>query len=342
MKIQNSVLSDVIKKRLACLPLILLHGSDSFEIDEICKEAVNLICGPNGDEELRVNKISESLLLKNTDFLLDSIKTVSFFPGRQVFIVDGVTDKINKTLSQTIQKWGSGDATIILKSGSLKVTSLIRKLTESHPNYLSVSIYEAKKTAPEIEKLIKKFNLKFVDLDVLNFLKNQNNFLSSKSFVTLLETLEIYKFKDPTPVTYEEIEMLFYESFNTTETEMLNYLAIGDLPQMLLLLKKLNNSGLRPNQIISSISRHFSLLHRISIDIRNIETALNNTYPPLFGQRRTAVIQQSKIWNTPKLERALAIISEVEQKSRLSSKVTLLTLLERSLLRIGALVKAIH
>ena len=107
-------------------------------------------------------------------------------------------------------------------------------------------------------------------------------------------------------------------------------------------MKKLNNSGLRPNQIISSISRHFSLLHRISIDIRNIETALNNTYPPLFGQRRTAVIQQSKIWNTPKLERALAIISEVEQKSRLSSKVTLLTLLERSLLRIGALVKAIH
>ena len=142
MKIQSKNLNSVIKENLELLSLILLYGVDDFEIIEKRDEATQLICGSAGREEMRVNRISESNLLKDAGSLAERVKTISFFPGKQVLIIEGATDKLSKILIASLKNWVRGDTVIILTASSLKSTSSLRKMVESHSSCICSAIYE--------------------------------------------------------------------------------------------------------------------------------------------------------------------------------------------------------
>ena len=341
MKINFKDFRSTIEKNSGSLSHILLHGSNQSEIREKSDEAAELLCGPAGREEMRINKLSESTLLKDLDKLHTIIKTISFFPGKQVVIVDGATDKISKTLANTLESWTPQDATIILVSNAIKPTSSLRKMVESNANSISTAVYDEHRDINKIEKRLNSAQLKVVNKNVADFLKNPSNFSSMQSFTLFIEKLEAYKFSDQSPVTFEDIDLLLTEQNNLDEFEMLACLSNGDIENMIHLLRRLFTSGLKPNKILNSASRHFVLLHKLSLSRYNPDFVLSKNYPPLFGARRNQVLKQSEIWSTQMIERALDIIGQLEKKMRESSQIGLNSLLERSFLRIISLVKSV-
>ena len=341
MKINFNNFKLTLEKNLNSLSLILLHGSNQSEIKEMCDEATTLFCGPLGSEEMRVNKLHESILLKDPNRLNISIKTVSFFPGKQVVIVEGASDKITKPLSDTLKNWTTEDAITILLSNALKSTSSLRKFTELDPSSISVAVYDEQRNIEKINRVLKSTNLNINDKLVSNFLKNPKNFISMQSFILFIEKLENYKFLDQSPVTFEDIDILLTDKNNRDEFEMLILLANGDVENMMQLLRQLVTSGIKPNRIINSASRHFFLLHQLSLNRYNPDVVLSKNYPPLFGKKRDQVITQSKMWSTHIIERALEIILQLDKKMRSSPQIELTSLLERSFLRISALIKPI-
>ena len=88
MRGQIKEFKELIKRNLDYLPIILLHGSNTFHIKEKCDEIVDLVCGPTGKIEMRVQKTTETNLLKSPDDLKILIKTSSFFPGKQVWLLN--------------------------------------------------------------------------------------------------------------------------------------------------------------------------------------------------------------------------------------------------------------
>ena len=341
MKVNYKDFRSAVEKNPDSLSYILLHGSNQSEIKEKCDEAAELLCGPTGYEEMRINKLPESSVLKEPDKLQNIMKTVSFFPGKQVIIIEGETDKISKTLESSLENWTTQDAIIILMSNAIKPTSSLRKMGESNPLCISTAVYDGQRNIEKINKTVNSAKLQITDTGVSSFLKNPSNFPSMQSFILFIEKLEAYKFSDQSPVTFEDIDLLLTEQYSLDEFQILTLLAHGDIENMTQLLKKLFASGIKPNKIVYSANKHFFLLHKISLNRHNPDLVLNKNYPPLFGDRRIQVISQSKIWSTPMIERALEIIMQLEQRMRTGSHIGLTSLLERSFLRIASLVKQI-
>ena len=342
MKINYKDFRSTIEKKSDSLSYILIHGSNQSEIKEKCDEAAELLCGPTGHEEMRINKLPESSILKEPGTLHNIIKTVSFFPGKQVVIIEGATDKISKTLQSSLENWTTQDAIIILMANAIKPTSSLRKMGESNPLSISTAVYDDQLNIEKINKTVNSAKLQITNTHVSSFLKNPSNFSSMQSFILFIEKLEAYKFSDQSPVTFEDIDLLLTDQHSLDEFEMLSLLARGDIENMTHLLKKLFTSGIKPNKIVYSANKHFVLLHKISLSRHNPDLVLNKNYPPLFGHRRNQVISQSEIWSTPMIERALEIILQLEQRIRTASHIGLTSLLERSFLRIASLVKKIN
>ena len=290
---------------------------------------------------MRVSKLTETALLKDPQVLYEKLKTIGFFSGKQVLIIEGSTDKISKLLSEALDNWSKEDTTLILIANTLKKTSSLRKLAEQHASAICVPIYEEQRDIKNIEKIIDNSELTITDKNIVRFLKNPHNFSSYNSFLSLIEKLELYKFDDPTPVTFNEIELFLSDSDNPSIYEIINFLSNGDTKELFFSLKRISNTGFNTNQIINAVHKHFSLLHKLSLNLGNPDFVLNKNYPPIFGQRRQQIIGQSQVWSTNLIERALNIINEVEKEMRSSSKLSLTTSLERSFLRILSLIKPI-
>ena len=338
MRGQIKEFKELIQRNLDYLPIILLHGSNTFHIKEKCDEIVDLVCGPTGKIEMRVQKTTETNLLKSPDDLKILIKTSSFFPGKQVVIIEEATDKIEKILSTELQGWTNLDATIVVISKSLKANSKLRKLIDPNPKLLSFAFYDLTDNSNEVGKIIKNSGIKIEDTKVLKFLCEQDNFSTSEAFRNLIDTLTLFKYNDPEPLSFEDLELFVAQASDPSEIEMCNALAIGNYNRMLFILQNLFSKGTKANQIINAANRHFKLLYHISMDPSKIEETLNTSFPPLFGARRAQIIRQSHIWTRNKLERANLLIFEADKDLRLSTKASMQTVTERCFLRISSLI----
>ena len=96
------------------------------------------------------------------------------------------------------------------------------------------------------------------------------------------------------------------------------------------------------NYIINLVHSHFTLMHKLSLNLANPDIVLSKNYPPIFGRRRVLIIKQANKWRTSAIERVLNIIHDVKVNLRSSSKIKLVTTLERSFLRIASLIKSIN
>ena len=342
MKIQLRDFLPSISKNLTKLPLLLIYGSNQFLVKAKCDEAIDIICGPSAKDEMRVTKFDENVLLKDPQNFFSQIKTIGFFPGKQVIIIENTTDKIKKAISSALEDWSKDDATIILIANSLKKNSAIRKLVEEHPNSLCLAIFDEQRDLEKIEEIVNSMNIKILDHQIISFLKNPKNFSSHDSFISLIEKIKAFKFQDANPLTFEEVESLLSNSADPSVFNMIDALSDGDIENTIVLLKRLYASGTNPNQIITLLNSHFALLHRISLNIANHELILNTTYPPILGPRRKKIFKQVQKWSTYQIEKAIKIIQKVEEDLRSSPKIELNSALERACLRLVSILKSIY
>ena len=63
---------------------ILIYGADAMRVATRRKEVIDALVGPQGEEEMRLTRMSGAELRKDSAMLLDAIKAQGFFPGPRV------------------------------------------------------------------------------------------------------------------------------------------------------------------------------------------------------------------------------------------------------------------
>ena len=340
MKVTFQTFKSAIEKNKNVVAFVLIFGTNQVEIQQKLKQAINILCGPIGIDDLRINKLTENSVIKDPQTFYDKIQTFGFFPGKQIVIIDNATERIREHIERALKSWSKDDATIIAVAASLKINSTLRRLAEGHESAICLAVYDEQKDTDKIRQMVDSASLQIIDDDIAKFLKNPNNFSSIHSLASLIEKLEILKFSDANPVSFEEIELLLTEAPSPTAYELINLLCLGKIEKALLSFKILMNTGFSPNQIIHLLNNHFTTLHKLSLNIKHPDIVLRKTFPPLFGRRKDQIIKHSRIWSTKRIEHALGIIYIVEKQIRLSQKLDASTLLERVFLRISQLFNA--
>ena len=314
---------------------ILIYGSDTMRVALKRQSLVKALIGPNGEEEMRLSRISSSDLLADPALLGDAIKSQSFFPGPRVALLEDASDSIITIISAAIAGWNLGDAQIVITAGQLKATSKLRKFFEAHANAYAAAIYVTPPTRDEIHNQLKKAGFENLSSKAFNALVSLSQAIEPGDFQQTIEKLSLYKISDKTPVSAQDIEACAPLYQTAALDDILNCVAEGRSEAIGPIMERLVSQGTYPTTLCISATRHFKALFVIASDPAGIGTLR----PPIFGERRDRLQRQAANWGVTKSKLAVEMLIDVDLSLRSARQnAPALAFIERVMIRLSMMV----
>lgn len=337
MKLNARDLARLIAKPDPALAALLIYGQDAMRVALKRQDLIAAIVGPQGEAEMRFERLPGAELRRNAALLLDAVKAQGFFPGPRAVLVEDANDQVSDAVAQALGDWRAGDAQVVVTAGALKASSKLRKLFETARNAGAVGIYDEPPSRDEIEAALAQAGLTQVSGDAMRDLVALSRALDPGDFRQTLEKLALYKFGDSAPLSPEDIAAIAPISTEAVVDDLLNAVAEGQAAQIGPLLTRLQAQGVAAVTLAIMAMRHFRSLHAISCDPGGPSAGIQRARPPIFGPRRDRLLAQAQGWGLMRLERALADLVEADLTLRSSSNAPSMAVMERALIRLAML-----
>lgn len=318
---------------------LLIYGQDAMRVALKRQQVIAALVGPKGEEEMRLTRINGAELRKDPAQLSDAVKAVGFFPGARVVFVEEATEFAFPALQTALDDWQAGDAQVVVTAKALKATSKVRKLFEGHNNSFAVGIYDDPPGREEIEDMLKKAGLTDVPHDAFGVIEDLSRSLDPGDFGQVIEKLGLYKFRDNSPVTSEDIDAVAPTSTEAALDDMLNIVAEARTAEIGPLMARLRSQGVLPVTLCIGTMRHFRTLHAAASDPGGPSQGISRLRPPVFGPRRDRMTRQANTWGLRRLEQALQMLTETDLQLRSASTAPANAAMERTLIRLSMLAR---
>ncbi|MXQ09440.1 DNA polymerase III subunit delta [Alphaproteobacteria bacterium GH1-50] len=314
---------------------LLIYGQDAMRVALRRQEVIKALVGPEGEEEMRLTRISAADLRKDGALLLDAIKAQGFFPGPRVAFVEDAGDGLSEVIGTALGDWQAGDAAIIVTAGQLAAKSKLRKLFEDAPHAYATGIYDDPPGRAEIEAALKSAGLERIPLDAMETLTALARDLDPGDFRQTLEKVALYKLGDETPLTPDEIALMAPASIEAGVDDVIAIAADGKAHEVGPVLRRLAAQGATPVSLCIAATRHFRTLHMVAADPGGPGAGIGKLRPPVFGPRRDRIQRQASHWGMVKLERALTLLLDTDLTLRSTATVPEMAVMERALLKLA-------
>jgi DNA polymerase III subunit delta len=318
---------------------LLIYGQDAMRVALKRQELVAAIIGPQGEGEMRLERLPAAELRRNPALLLDALKAQGFFPGPRVVLLEDATDQAADSVAIALADWQAGDAQLVTTAGALKATSKLRKLFEGARAAGAVALYDDPPTREEIEAGLRKSGLEQVGPEAMRDLVALSRMLDPGDFRQMLEKIALYKYGDATPLAPEDIAAVAPVSLEAAVDDLLDAVAEGQSALIGPLLVRLQAQGVAAVTLAIMAMRHFRSLHAISCDPGGPSAGIQKARPPIFGPRRDKMLAQAQNWGLARLERALAELVAADLTLRSASNAPSMAVMERVLIRLAMLVR---
>ena len=317
---------------------LLIYGADAMRVALRRQEVIAALIGPQGEEEMRLARMSGAELRKEPAMLLDAIKAQGFFPGPRVVFVEDATDALAPIVTGALSEWREGDAQVIMTAGQLKPASKLRKLFEGHNNAYAVGIYDEPPGRAEIEATLAKAGLRDINPDAMRDLTALAQELDPGDFRQTMEKLALYKHGDDAPLSPDDIAACAPTSVEAAVDDILHIVAEARSGEIGPVMKRLRAQGVQPVSLCINATRHFRTLYAVASDPGGPAQGIGRVRPPVFGPRRDRVLRQAQKWNVTRLEQALTLLTDTDLQLRSAGQhAPAMALVERALIRLAML-----
>jgi DNA polymerase-3 subunit delta len=318
---------------------LLIFGADPMRVADKRQQVINALVGPQGEEEMRLTRISASDLRKDPAMLDDAIKAQGFFPGHRVAFVEDATDGLSKVIAAALADWQPGDAQVVITAAQLTAKSALRKVVEGYSNAVSIGLYDDPPTMADVELALKDAGIAPPDRDVMDALLALANSLEPGDFRQTIEKVSLYKRGDESPLSIADIMANAPQSAEVDVDDVLEIVATGQADQLGPLLRNLYAQGVTPVTLCIGAMRHFRRLHVVASDPGGPAAGAGRLRPPVFGPRRDKIVRQAGQWGRDRLEKALTALTDVDLQLRSASTAPQNALMERTLIRLAMMAR---
>lgn len=316
---------------------ILIYGGDAMRVALKRQDVIKALVGPNGEEEMRLTRMSGADVRKDPALLGDAIKAQGFFPGPRVAFVEDATEAVAKAIIPVLKDWAQGDAQIIVTAGQLAAKSSLRKLFESHPSAYAAGIYDDPPTRDEIEASLRDAELNNVGRDAMDLITNLAREMAPGDLRQTIEKLGLYMRGETAEVTIADVEACAPLSNEADLDDILNVVADLKAAEIGPILSRLYAQGTQPVALCIGAMRHFRQLHTVASDPGGAGSGIGRLRPPVFGPRRDRIMRQASTWGRVRLERALGTITDADLTLRSANTAPDRALVERMFIRLAML-----
>ncbi len=315
---------------------LLIYGADAMRVALRRQEVIAALIGPQGEDEMRLERLQGSDLRRDPALLADAMKAQGFFLGPRVVLVDEANDTAAPAITGALDDWRPGDAQIVVTAGSLRAASPIRKAFETHRHAYAVGIYDDPPSREEIEATLGRAGLA-AGADAMADLTALARALDPGDFAQTVERIALFKLNDPDPLTPAEIARLAPASTEAAVDDVVNAVAEARQAEIGPVMSRLRAQGVGAVSLCIGATRHFRALHAAASDPGGPAAGLSRLKPPVFGPRRDRMQRQAQSWGPARLEQALALLIDTDLLLRSSTPAPDLAVMERTLIRLAML-----
>ncbi|SLN68709.1 DNA polymerase III subunit delta [Aquimixticola soesokkakensis] len=318
---------------------LLIYGPDAMRIALKRQEVLANLVGPEGEAEMRLERLAGGELRKNAAALLDAVKAQGFFPGPRAVFVEDATETTFPAIEVALKDWREGDATIVVTANQLKATSKLRKLFEGHPNALAVAIYADPPSRAEIEAELAKAGIRNIDPEAMKDIEALGRELDPGDFRQTMEKLSLYKLGDSSAVISADVLNCAPATIEAELDDLLNIVAEGRAQDLGPMMNRIEGQGTNAVTLSIMAMRHFRQLHAAAAHPQGPAQGVAAMRPPIYGPRRDKILRQAQNWGVQRLETALGLLIETDLTLRSASRAPAMAVMERALLRLSMLAR---
>ncbi|MCT4553902.1 MAG: DNA polymerase III subunit delta [Pelagimonas sp.] len=319
---------------------LLIYGEDTMRVAMKRQDCIANMVGPNGEEEMRLTRLTGAELRKDGAALLDAVKAQGFFPGPRAVLVEEATDGLSKLFGAALKDWNPGDAQIVATAGQLTTRSALRKLFEAAPNAFAAGLYNDPPSRAEIEAELKRAGLANVSGDAMGALEHLARDLTPGDFRQTLEKVALYKLGDDSPLSPDEVTLMAPASVEAEMDEILHVLAEGRTTEIAPVMQRLAAQNVQPVTLLIMGMRHFRTLYAVASAPGGPAQGISRMRPPIFGPRRDRMLRQAQGWGADRLEMALEVLMDTDLTLRSAGqKAPALALVERAFVRLAYMAR---
>ncbi|MBT0957846.1 DNA polymerase III subunit delta [Alphaproteobacteria bacterium KMM 3653] len=322
-------------------PGILIYGTDAMRVSLKRTELVANVVGPQGEEEMRLERIDGGDLRKQPSLLSDAVKAVGFFPGQRCVVVTDANEFTLKAADAALSDWAEGDAMVVMTAGALKKTSKLLKLFQGHKAARALAIYDDPPTKAEVEEMLQEAGLTRVSPEAMDGLLSLSRTLDPGDFRQLIEKLSLYQIGDNAPLGTQALEHLSPATLDAPLDDILHAVAEGRSGEIGPLIQRLDGQGVAPVTLAIFAGRHFRTLHSAASDPGGAGAGIARARPPVFGPRRERMLRQCQAWGMHRLEAAMRLITEADLTLRSAGQTApQMAVMERVFIRLAMMAAA--
>ncbi len=306
--------------------VIVLVGQNYRLLQKEAQKISISIAGSKASEEMRMTKyFSQEINEKKSD-ILSSLKTKSFFPGRQIILLHGLIEKDCKIINEIASAWQNDDAVTIVTMNELSKNSEFKQLVASSTRVVQI-IYKKQKIDGEF--MSSKFAEEGIKLDgeeVLETLIDFANFTPEDIFENEFEKLKLFKLYDDKPLSIDDFFNIISVNYEIKELSLAVALAERNIVELEKNLSAFFSQGKSPISTLQFISAYFYKLSLIKLyGPTSFET--RREYPFLISNDLEKAKIHVKQWSSGQLSRVANSLTISDLKLRKYS-----SLFQRSIL----------
>lgn len=335
MKLSGADAQRFIDKPDPRLAGMLIYGPDPVEISTRRARLSLTLLGSGEGADLRLTRILASDLRRDPAMVGDAMKARGFFDGPQVVSIEDATDTHCAALEVSLSDAATGDAFLLVTSGSLPKRSKLRKLFESATNAGAAAIYADRIDVSDVRRLIADQGAPEASAEAVQTIQAFGEASGAGAMRELVERLALYRLGDGGVIEAGDVASCAGGVGAADLDGVIDAVILGRSGELGARLRRLESQSQGAARIAMVLSFRIRQLHYVLASGGAPDATIAKMRPPVFGERRATLLAATRLWSLGLVEGALRLSLELEDALRGAGGVSGFAIVERCLLKLA-------
>ena len=193
-----------LSEALGNYSVIVLLSENYNLLQKEAKKISNAIGGPNVESEMRITRYFNQEITGKRNEIVSLLQTKSFFPGRQIIILNGLPEKDYQIITEIASELQNRDAVIIVTMDKLSKKSELKKILQSSAKVALIDYGKNILNSDFFKRKLAEDGINYSGNEVIDALVEFSKFSSEDILENELEKLKIFKLYDDKPLTNKD------------------------------------------------------------------------------------------------------------------------------------------
>lgn len=316
MNIKPEQVDGLTKSLNSSIRGVVVYGSNEGMVSTISQQFIKAV-SPDMYDAFHVSYLDMATVSADIGALYAEFNAQSLMGGRRVVVIKEATNLLTKPLRELLTA-SSSDSLLVITSSSLKTKDSLAVMAKDEADFYGIGCYDDR------DEDITAFASKFMSQNGINIDNAAFQLLCSrlsndrKISANELDKLVTYMGANKTIGT-KDILTVISDTSASSQEDLCYFVAQGMVDKALASYNRLVFEGENPVSIVRTVSYHFMKLLDCAVKMEKGETADKVVFamrPPLMFFRKSAFLNQLRVWNRNRIMSALALLYQTERECK--------------------------